>query len=252
MANKKQPRGPKPTGSGSGAAASAKPRKPKYSTSRRTGPPLAFWIVIVVVVAAAVIGIIVQSSRSKTENATVVTPKHALGPNNTEIEGDAKAPVLVEEYGDFQCPSCKAFFDESDATVKQLVAAGKIRFAFGNFAFIGPESLSAASAALCAADAGRYWDYHDLLYTNQASENSGFLTTDQLISFGKDAGITGADLTTFESCVRSARYEGFVRKQTEDYSKNRNVTQTPTVFVNGKQLQDLSPSGLTAAVNAAT
>jgi len=213
---------------------------------------MAFWIVIGVVVVAAVIGIVVQSSRSKTENATVVTPKHALGPNDTEIEGDPSAPVLVEEYGDFQCPSCRAFFDSSDATIKQLVAAKKIRFAFGNFAFLGPESIRAASAALCAADVGKYWEYHDLLYANQASENSGFLTTDQLIAFGKEAGITGADLTTFESCVRSARYEGFVRKQTEKTSKDRNVTQTPTVFVNGRQLQDLSPAGLTATVNAAT
>ncbi len=149
----------------------------KKKQPRRTGPPPVFWIVIAVVVVAAVIGIVVQSSRSKAANATVVTPKHALGPNDTEIEGDPSARVLVEEYGDFQCPSCRAFFDESDATIKQLVAAKKIRFAFGNFAFLGPESFRAASAALCAADAGKYWEYHDLLYTNQASENSGFLTT---------------------------------------------------------------------------
>lgn len=252
MVKKKKPRGPKLTGSTSGPAASAKPRKPKYATSRRSGAPPAFWIVLGVVVVAAVIGIVVQSSRSKTENATVVTPKHELGPNKTEIEGDASAPVLVEEYGDFQCPSCKQFFDQSDATVKQLVAAKKIRFAFGNFAFIGEESVRAASAALCAADAGRYWEFHDLLYANQQAENSGFLTTDQLISFGKDAGITGADLTAFERCVRSDRYTGFARRQTESTGKNKGVNQTPTVFVNGQRLDDTTPAGLTAAVDAAS
>jgi protein-disulfide isomerase len=249
MAKKKKPRGPKMTGSGPGA--SAKPRKPKY-TARRTGPPPVFWVVLAVVVVAAVVGIVVQSSRSKSENATVATPKHELGPNRTEIEGDPSAPVLVEEYGDYQCPSCEAFFQSTDPTIKQLVAEKKIRFAFGNFAFIGEESIRAGSAAICAADAGKFWEFHDLLYGNQAAENSGFLTHDQLIQFGKDAGISGTDLTTFERCVRSDRYAGFVRAQTENTSKNKGVSQTPTVFVNGSQLRELSPAGLTAAVNAAT
>ena len=252
MAKKKKPRGPKLSGSTSGPAASAKPRRPKYAKAQRSGPPLVFWIVLGVVVAAAVVGVVIQSSRSKSENATVVTPNHQLGPNRTEIEGDASAPVLVEEYGDYQCPSCDAFFRSTDPTIKQLVAAKKIRFAFGNFAFIGDESIRAASAAICAADARKFWEFHDLLYSNQAAENSGFLTQDQLVSFGRQAGITGTDLTTFEKCVRSERYSGFVRKQTEDASKNRGIRQTPTVFVNGKELGDLSPAGLTAAVNAAT
>ena len=253
MAKKKKPRGPKLSGSGasSGPAASAKPRKPKYA-ARRTGPPPVFWIVLAVVVLAAVLGIVVQSSRSKTENATVATPKHELGPNKTEIEGDASAPVLVEEYGDYQCPGCQAFFQSTDPTIKRLVAEKKIRFAFGNYAFLGEESVRAASAAVCAADAGKFWEFHDLLYSNQAGENSGFLTHDQLIRFGKDADITGAALDTFEQCVRSDRYDGFVRRQTENTSKNKGVTSTPTVFVNGEQLQDLSPAGLIAAVNAAT
>lgn len=253
MANKKKPRGPKLTGSGtsSGPAASAKPRQPKYAP-RRSGPPPAFWIVLAVVVVAAVVGIVVQSSRSKTENATVVTPAHELGPNQTQIEGEPSAPVLVEEYGDYQCPACASFFESTDPTIKQLVADGRIRFAFGNFAFLGPESYRAASAAVCAADAGRFREFHDLLYSNQAAENSGFLTHDQLIEFGEEAGITGADLTTFDECVRADRYDGFVRRQTENTSKNKGVTRTPTVFVNGVQLEQLTPAALTAAVNAAS
>ena len=70
---------------------------------------------------AAVVGIVVQSSRSKTENTKVVTPKHGLGPNGSEIEGDASAPVLVQEYADFQCPSCKLFHDRVQSTVDRLV-----------------------------------------------------------------------------------------------------------------------------------
>lgn len=250
---KKQP-GPRLTSQGAASrpAASARPRPPLHARSRRRGPSPAVWVVIGIVVVAAVAGVVIQSSRSKTENADVVAPKHELGPNRTEIEGDASAPVLVEEYGDYQCPACDQFFRTTDPTIKELVADKKIRFAFGNFAFIGEESVRAASAALCAADAGKFWEYHDLLYQNQHAENSGFLTHDQLVAFGEQAGITGAARTKFERCVRSDRYAGFVRDQTDRTQRTKHVTQTPTVLVNGQQLQDLTPEGLRAAVQAAT
>jgi protein-disulfide isomerase len=178
-----------------------------------------WWIVIGVFVVALVVGIVVQSTRSKSENTKVVTPKHALGPNDSEIEGAQSAPVLVQEYADFQCPSCKLFHDRVGATVDDLVRDKKIRFAYSYFPFLGDESVRSASAAVCAGDQKKFFAYADLLYTNQAAENSGFLTTDQLITFGRDAGITGSAFDTFERCVRDGTYEGFARQQAENASK---------------------------------
>lgn len=219
--------------------------------SKWRGIPRSVWFVIAAVVAAGVIGVVIQSNRSKTDNADVETPLHPLGPEDTEVLGDPNAPVLVEEYGDFQCPACKAFFDTTKPTIDELITDGTIRFAFGNFAFIGDESFRAASAALCAGDADVYWEYHDLLYENQSEvENDGFLSTDQLIDFGRQANIGGDEQAVFEQCVRDDRYIGFVRAQTDDASK-RGVASTPTVFVNGERLEDRSPEGLVAAVNAA-
>ena len=97
--------------------------------------------------------------------------------------------------------------------------------------------MRAAAAAVCAGDQGKFFPYSDLLYTNQQGENSGFLTTDQLVEFGQDAGITGSKFDTFEQCVRSNRYDGYVRRQAENASK-RGIHQTPTVFVNGRQLSN--------------
>jgi protein-disulfide isomerase len=196
-----------------------------------------WWIVIGVFVAALAIGIVVQSSRSKSENAHVVTPKRALGPNGSEIEGDTSAPVILQEYADFQCPSCKAFHDILGSTVNKLVADGKIRYAYTYYPFIGDESVRAAAAAVCAGDQGKFFPYSNVLYTKQRSENSGFLTSDQLIAFGRDAGITGSAFDTFEKCVRANTYEGFVRRSAENGSK-RGINQTPTLLVTG-------PSGKT-------
>ena len=235
-------------------------RRQATPCARRPGPHGAglkwqWWVVIGVFVVAIVIGVVVQSSRSKNENAKVVTPKHALGPNDSEIEGEKSAPVLVQEYADFQCPSCKAFHDRMNATVNALVTTGKIRFAYTYFPFIGDESVQAAAAAVCAGDQGKFFPYADLLYNEQRAENSGFLTTKQLITFGRDAGITGSAFDTFEQCVRAGTYEGFVRQQAENASK-RGVNATPTLFITGPdgktvQMTDaqiLTPQQFKAAV----
>jgi protein-disulfide isomerase len=241
MASGNKKRGPKPRPGGASKQAAPKPA-PSAPPRRPLGAPRRglsrqWWIVIGVVMIAAVIGIVVQSSRSKTENAKVVKPNHALGPNGSEIEGDPSAPVLVQEYADFQCPSCKLFHDRVQPTVDRLVAEGKIRYAYSYFPFIGEESVRAAAAGVCAGDQGKFFPYSDQLYTHQQGENSGFLTTDQLVAFGRDAGITGSNLDAFEQCVRSNRYEGYVRQQADNASK-RGIHQTPTIFVNGHELSN--------------
>jgi protein-disulfide isomerase len=221
-----------------------KPAAPRRGISKQ------WWIVIGVAVVALVIGIVVQSTRSKTENTDVVKPKHALGPNNSEIEGDASAPVLVQEYADFQCPSCKEFHDRVGATVDQLVDDGEIRFAYSYFPFLGEESVRSAAAAMCAGDQDKFFPYADILYTNQAAENSGFLTTDRLVAFGEDAGITGSALTTFERCVRDDRYEGFALQQADNASK-AGISSTPTLLVTGPNGKTVQLSGEQTFVPAA-
>jgi protein-disulfide isomerase len=223
-------------------------KSPGGRPAKKAGPlglALQWWIVIGVVAVALVVGIIVQASRSETENSKVVVPKHQLGPNDSEIEGASSAPVLIQEYADFQCPSCKRFHDIFGSTVNDLVQQGKIRYAYTYFPFIGDESYRAAAAAVCAGDEDKFFEYQDLLYTNQASENSGFLTTDQLVAFGREAGITGSAFDRFEQCVRSNRYDGFVRQSADNASK-RGVNSTPTLFVTGpnRNTTEMSPEQL--------
>jgi protein-disulfide isomerase len=236
-------------------------KAPRGRPAKKAGPlgiAMQWWIVIGVVVIALVVGIVVQASRSKTENSKVVVPKHQLGPNDSEIEGSSSAPVLIQEYADFQCPSCKRFHDIFGSTVDDLVQQGKIRYAYTYFPFIGDESYRAAAAAVCAGDEDKFFEYEDILYTNQASENSGFLTTDQLVDFGRDAGISGSAFDRFEQCVRSDRYDGFVRQSADNASK-RGVNSTPTLFItgpNGNTTQMSSdalvnPAAFEQAVNAA-
>jgi protein-disulfide isomerase len=228
------------------AGRGAKSRARRRKSTRRTRWGWG-WVVAFVLV-TAVGGVLYQSSRSARETGTVVEPAHALGPGGAEVMGTLAAPVLIEEYGDFQCPACASWDRVVFPTVRRLVEEGKIRFAYHLFAFLGPESLKAASAAECAGDQGKFWEYRDYLYANQYPENSGALTSDRLIEIGDSVGISPA---SFGSCVRADTYAGWIR-QISDQATSRGITSTPTILVNGQALPTPpSPDELVAAVEAA-
>jgi protein-disulfide isomerase len=227
--------------------ASGRREKGTPTTRRRSRSSLWVWGPIGFLVIAVVAGIAIQSARSHNQ-APQATPAHAVGPNGGEVLGSPSAPVLVEEYGDFQCPSCAHWERTVGPTVRRLVDQGRIRFEYHPIAFIGPESLAAANAAVCAGDQGKFWAYHDLLFAQQAPENSGALTTDRLLQFGRQVGLSNQQ---FQQCVRDGTYDNWIRQAT-DQASQRGVTGTPTVFLNGHQVDTaLTPQGLLAAVEAA-
>jgi predicted DsbA family dithiol-disulfide isomerase len=87
------------------------------------------------------------------------------------------------------------------------------------------------------------------LFAGQAPENSGALTTDRLLALGRQVGLTSP---RFQQRVRDGTYDNWVRRVT-DQSSQQGVVQTPTVLVNGRQIDAaLTAQGLQAAVNAAT
>jgi protein-disulfide isomerase len=213
-----------------------------------------WWLLGALIVVAVVVGVLVQRSRSETEQATVTRPVSAIGPNGGVLVGDANAPVTITEYGDFQCPVCAQLHRLWEPTLEQLVQQGKVKFEFVGLEYLdqgGTESLRSAAAAVCAADADKFVDYYNALYTGQArTENSGFLTDARLLNFGRSVGITDP---AFARCVSSRKYTGWVTKNT-DAASQRGVTGTPTVLVNDKVISNsvaADPARLTDAVNQA-
>jgi protein-disulfide isomerase len=204
------------------------------------------WLVVAVLVIA---GVAIGARQGiEARRGPIVRPAHALGANQGEPLGNAGAQVLVEEYGDFQCPQCADFQRAVGPTVRQLADQGRIRFVFHEQPILGRESVLAANAATCAGDQGRFWPYHDLLYAEQAPENSGALTAGRLIQLGARVGVGGE---RFGSCVRDGTYEPWLRQVTEQGSV-RGVNSTPTFFVNGEQASGITtPAALEAAVDRA-
>jgi protein-disulfide isomerase len=208
----------------------------------------------VVLVVALVVVVVVQTGRTST-SADAAVPANTTGNGYVFAVGSADAPVTVDLYEDFQCPNCKALEDSTGSTIDDLVAAGTVQVRYHGMAFLDTDAnddystraLNAAAVVATAAGTDAYATFHDLLFAHQPDEGGSGLTDDQLIDYAGQAGASGA---TVESGIRDLGYGDWVA-QAEDQASKDGVTATPTVFVAGERLSDLTPDGLTAAVTAA-
>jgi protein-disulfide isomerase len=208
----------------------------------------------VVLLVALVVVVVVQTHRTSTAS-DAAAPANTAGNGYIFAVGSADAPVTVDLYEDFQCPNCKALEDSTGSTIDQLVAAGTAQVHYHGMAFLNTSAndkystraLNAAAVVANAAGTGAYATFHDLLFANQPDEGGSGLTDDQLIAYAAQAGASGAAV---EAGIRNLVYGDWVT-QAEDQASKDGVTGTPTVFVDGTKLTDLSPDGLTAAVTAA-
>jgi protein-disulfide isomerase len=208
------------------------------------------WTSVAAVTVLVIAGLIGWSVYAGQRSDSFQAPRNASSDGNGVVVGSG--PVTMDIYEDFICPICHQFEQQSGATVDQLVADGKARVIFHPVAYLDRNSTTAYSsrssaASGCAADAGKYRDYAKALFQQQPPEGGAGLPDDQLISIGTSVGL---NQDSFGSCVRNGTFKAWTQHVTDEASK-ANVTGTPTVLVNGKQVQAPTPDALTAAVAAA-
>lgn len=197
-----------------------------HSSRRRvsTGQIVAAGVVALLAVAA----LVWSNSQNTTAPSTTLPPGIAQA---GQVRGNATAPVTIEEWADFQCPACARFARSTEPQiVTSYIATGKVRYVFHNMAFLGQESNWAAEAASCAAEQGKFWEYHDKLFASQAGENRGAFSKENLKRFGNDLGLG----PSFATCFDSGKYAQSVRSETNQ-GQTAGVDQTPTLFVNGRK-----------------
>lgn len=116
--------------------------------------------------------------------------------------GSAEASVTIIEFGDYQCPRCKSWFDNTKPQLDSTyIDTGVVNLYFVDVKYLGGDSHTAAVATYCAEDQDMYWEYHDVLYNNQRGINSGWASADNLARF---AGNIGLDTAEFEACLQSS------------------------------------------------
>jgi len=143
--------------------------------------------------------------------------------------GDSKAPIVLEVYSDFQCPFCKKFTAEIEpGIVKDFVATGRVYYKYIPYRVIGPESDAAASAAYCAGDQNKFWEYHDILFANQTGEEVGDFSDKRLLAYAEKIGL---DTARFKTCYTSNKYINQLQLDMNSGNQAK-VDGTPSIYVN--------------------
>jgi protein-disulfide isomerase len=139
---------------------------------------------------------------------------------------------FIEIYEDFQCPACQRFEAIVGEYVEDLINTKKAKVAYHPLSFLGPESQLAANAAGCAADEGKFIQFHKLLYANQPAENSGAWSSGYFATLSLGLGIQSKE---YDKCIANNEYKEWVVNVANEGAK-RNINSTPTVFINGKEI----------------
>ena len=148
--------------------------------------------------------------------------------------GPENASVRLVEFGCFQCPYTKAAEPAVKGILEKYPGHVKLTFVYAPVPH-HYNAVHAAEAAVCAANQGKFWQYHDLLFQNQNSFGNNVTPQDALAVFRSLAEKTGLNMTGFESCINSGKASGEVQ-QSVDYASRIGITGTPTFYINGKKL----------------
>lgn len=151
--------------------------------------------------------------------------------------GAEDAAVTIVDYSDFGCSHCASFAQNQGPQLRaEYEATGKVRFEFKHFIIGGQQTADAANAAECAADQGKFWDYHDVLFARQATSSAPFSKA----SLKQYAAQLGLDTVQFNACVDEGQHLEKVYRDTAE-GRGQSVNATPTFFINGQIVQGAQP-----------
>jgi protein-disulfide isomerase len=157
-------------------------------------------------------------------------------------QGPKDAKVTIVEFSDYQCPFCS----QAEPLIAQVLQAypKDVQRVYKQFPLtsIHPNAMPASRAALAAAKQGKFWEMHEKLFANMRE-----LTPD---NFKKWAGELKLDVARFEKDMASPEIQSQIDAEMKE-ARGADVTGTPSIFVNGKRLQQRSFDGFKAAIDAA-
>lgn len=163
-----------------------------------------------------------------------VAPVFEIATDDQPAKGNPTAAVTVVEFTDYQCPSCAATQPVIDRLAEEY--KDRVRFVVRDFPLqMHENAFKAAEAAEAAREQGKYWEYVAILFRNQSG-----LAADQLKMY---AGHAGLDRARFDAALDSGKFAEKVQRDLED-GQRLGVSGTPTLFINGRRVNDRSYEGL--------
>lgn len=206
---------------------------------------LPFVIIIVVLVGAVAAGWAVLRSSRESNKAAAPTPDPAgevKGAEPAHVRGNPNAAVTLEEFGDFQCPTCGSYHPE----LKKIEAefGDKLKLIFRELPLLPmhEHALMAAQAAEAAGVQGKFWEMHDLLYDNQTKWMEQKDLVPVFVDYAKQIGINP------DQFMKDLNGETVAQRIFQDGKRAHSfgLKGTPSFFVNGKEAKDdqWRPEGL--------
>jgi len=147
------------------------------------------------------------------------------------VTGNSKGKVTIVEFSDFECPFC----GRAAKTVEDLRKeyGSKVKFAFKHFPLPFHKNAKPASlASLCANEQGKFWEYHDKLFSNQQG-----LGASSFVDWAKELKL---NVQKFEECMSQNKFAETIDKDLAQGEK-AGVRSTPTFFINGRILTGAQP-----------
>jgi len=230
-------------------------------------------VAVVLIALIAAIGISIALKHSKKNDvgarpsiaaAAPATPDAVTGSitSNGSIRiGKPNAKVNVRVVADLQCPVCQGFEQANGQTLEDEVNNGTASVDYNIIAFLDQSSMGAryssraANAAYCVAEADptKFQNWVASMYQQQPQEGTQGLTDSQITQISVAAGYTDPAVA---KCITDDKYDGYVQKVTQDVL-NSGIKATPTVFVNGTQVDAndkatlFTPGGMKTKIEAA-
>jgi protein-disulfide isomerase len=181
-------------------------------------------------------------------NAAAVQREFAGIPQNGLVLGSAKAPLTLVQYIDLQCPGCRAYETAvQPSIVQEFVRTGKLKIEARPIAFIGPDSIPARQAMIAASQQNRAFNFAQITYANQGTENTGWLN--QTFIEQAAASVPGMKVQRVVDDQDSSFVTDATHRIDAQATADR-VSQTPTLFI-GKTGSKLKPVSSTATFDAA-
>ena len=148
------------------------------------------------------------------------------------VRGNPNGKVVIIEYSDFECPFCGRHFP----TINQILTeyGDDVKFIYRHFPLVSihPNAQKSAEASECAAEQGKFWEYHDILFANQTA-----LTIPSLKQY---AGQLGLNQSQFDSCLDTGKYASKVTAHAQE-AQQVGVSGTPGTFVNDELVSGAYP-----------
>ena len=168
-------------------------------------------------------------------------------PQHGTVLGRPDAPVRIVEFADLQCPYCQEYTAQAlPQLVRDYVRTGKAQMQFENLSFIGPDSVRAGRVAAAAAAQNKLWNFVDLVYLNQGTENTGYATPSYLRRVLQ--AIPGLDVAGALHASETPAAEAALADATTVAAQD-GINATPSFLIGPRDgpLRQFQPPSLTAA-----